>query len=62
MVEVESPRGRWSRSSSWSSGYADRAELYTHATCATDTKNVEFVFEATRQVLMKDALSDGGLL
>jgi len=39
-----------------------RREIYTHVTCATDTKNVEFVFSAIKDMLLKDILLNGGVL
>jgi len=37
-------------------------EVYTHFTCATDTSNVQFVFDAVTDVIVKDNLKDCGLL
>ncbi|NXW52874.1 GNAI3 protein, partial [Nyctiprogne leucopyga] len=31
----------------------DTKEIYTHFTCATDTKNVQFVFDAVTDVIIK---------
>ncbi|KAM6980385.1 guanine nucleotide-binding protein G(i) subunit alpha-3-like [Aplochiton taeniatus] len=39
----------------------DRKEIYTHFTCATDTKNVEFVFDAVSDVIIKANLMECGL-
>jgi guanine nucleotide-binding protein G(i) subunit alpha len=36
-------------------------EIYTHFTCATDTTNIQFVFEAVTDVIMKNNLKDCGL-
>uniref|UniRef100_A0A672RLN4 Guanine nucleotide-binding protein G(i) subunit alpha-1 n=1 Tax=Sinocyclocheilus grahami TaxID=75366 RepID=A0A672RLN4_SINGR len=36
-------------------------EIYTHFTCATDTKNVQFVFDAVTDVIIKNNLKDCGL-
>ena len=36
-------------------------EIYTHFTCATDTNNVEFVFDAVTDVIIKNNLKDCGL-
>eukprot|EP01098_Paradermamoeba_levis_P006994 TRINITY_DN2900_c0_g1_i3.p1 TRINITY_DN2900_c0_g1~~TRINITY_DN2900_c0_g1_i3.p1 ORF type:complete len:347 (-),score=73.12 TRINITY_DN2900_c0_g1_i3:169-1209(-) len=36
--------------------------LYSHYTCATDTKQVKVVFDAVTQTIIKGGLSDGGLL
>uniref|UniRef100_A0A3P9PU36 Guanine nucleotide binding protein (G protein), alpha inhibiting activity polypeptide 1 n=1 Tax=Poecilia reticulata TaxID=8081 RepID=A0A3P9PU36_POERE len=39
----------------------DVKEVYTHFTCATDTKNVQFVFDAVTDVIIKTNLKDCGL-
>lgn len=39
----------------------DIKEIYTHRTCATDTKNVEFVFDAVTDVIIKINLREIGL-
>ncbi|CAD5115368.1 DgyrCDS4347 [Dimorphilus gyrociliatus] len=39
-------------------GYKD---IYTHFTCATDTNNVQFVFDAVTDVIIKNNLKDCGL-
>lgn len=36
-------------------------EIYTHFTCATDTGNVQFVFEAITDIIIKNNLKDCGL-
>ncbi|XP_072279713.1 guanine nucleotide-binding protein G(i) subunit alpha-3 [Pyxicephalus adspersus] len=36
-------------------------EIYTHFTCATDTKNVQFVFDAVTDVIIKSNLVECGL-
>uniref|UniRef100_A0AAY5KYL1 Adenylate cyclase-inhibiting G alpha protein n=1 Tax=Esox lucius TaxID=8010 RepID=A0AAY5KYL1_ESOLU len=36
-------------------------EIYTHFTCATDTKNVQFVFDAVTDVIIKTNLKEVGL-
>lgn len=36
-------------------------EIYTHFTCATDTKNVQFVFDAVTDIIIKNNLSEIGL-
>jgi guanine nucleotide-binding protein G(i) subunit alpha len=40
----------------------DSKEIYTHFTCATDTSNVQFVFDAVTDVIVKNNLKDCGLL
>lgn len=37
-------------------------EIYTHFTCATDTSNVQFVFDAVTDVIIKYNLKECGLL
>lgn len=39
----------------------DTKEIYTHFTCATDTKNVQFVFDAVTDAIIKNNLKDCGL-
>lgn len=39
----------------------DSKEIYTHFTCATDTNNVQFVFDAVTDVIIKNNLKDCGL-
>ncbi|MGH0129547.1 UNVERIFIED_CONTAM: hypothetical protein FKN15_033872 [Acipenser sinensis] len=39
----------------------DTKEIYTHFTQATDTKNVQFVFDAVTDVIIKNNLKDCGL-
>lgn len=36
-------------------------EIYTHFTCATDTNNIQFVFDAVTDVIIKNNLKDCGL-
>ena len=36
-------------------------EVYTHFTCATDTNNVQFVFEAVTDVIIRNNLRNCGL-
>uniref|UniRef100_K1QB71 Guanine nucleotide-binding protein G(i) subunit alpha n=1 Tax=Magallana gigas TaxID=29159 RepID=K1QB71_MAGGI len=38
----------------------DTKEIYTHFTCATDTNNVQFVFDAVTDVIIKNNLKDCG--
>ena len=42
-------------------GKGNLKEIYTHFTCATDTKNVQFVFDAVTDVIIKNNLKDCGL-
>lgn len=35
--------------------------IYTHFTCATDTGNIRFVFEAVTDVIIRKHLTDVGL-
>lgn len=39
----------------------DTKEIYTHFTCATDTKNVQFVFDAVTDIIIKTNLTEIGL-
>ena len=36
-------------------------EIYCHFTCATDTNNIQFVFDAVTDVIIKNNLKDCGL-
>lgn len=38
-----------------------KKEIYTHFTCATDTKNVQFVFDAVTDVIIRNNLESCGL-
>ena len=37
-------------------------EIYSHVTCATDTSNVKFVFEAVREIVMRESLARAGIM
>lgn len=37
-------------------------EIYTHFTCATDTSNIQFVFDAVTDVIRRNNLKEIGLL
>jgi len=37
-------------------------EIYTHVTCATDTKNVEVVFNACKDIILKSNLHGSGFM
>ncbi|KAM5256251.1 guanine nucleotide-binding protein G(t) subunit alpha-2 [Ctenodactylus gundi] len=39
----------------------DVKEVYSHMTCATDTQNVKFVFDAVTDIIIKENLKDCGL-
>ncbi|KAF6217168.1 hypothetical protein GE061_001524 [Apolygus lucorum] len=39
----------------------DKKEIYTHFTCATDTNNIQFVFDAVTDVIIKQNLINCGL-
>uniref|UniRef100_A0A8B9D0Q9 G protein subunit alpha transducin 1 n=1 Tax=Anser cygnoides TaxID=8845 RepID=A0A8B9D0Q9_ANSCY len=39
----------------------DVKEIYSHMTCATDTENVKFVFDAVTDIIIKENLKDCGL-
>ncbi|XP_067915839.1 guanine nucleotide-binding protein G(t) subunit alpha-2-like [Heterodontus francisci] len=39
----------------------DVKEIYSHMTCATDTQNVKFVFDAVTDIIIRENLKDCGL-
>ena len=39
----------------------DQKEIYTHFTCATDTNNIQFVFDDVTDVIITNNLKDAGL-
>lgn len=39
----------------------DTKDIYTHFTCATDTNNIQFVFDAVTDVILKNNLREIGL-
>uniref|UniRef100_A0A6A7GCG1 G protein, Alpha subunit family member n=1 Tax=Hirondellea gigas TaxID=1518452 RepID=A0A6A7GCG1_9CRUS len=39
-----------------------RDKIYTHVTCATDSKNVQHVFDAVKDTIIKQSLVDAGLM
>lgn len=39
-----------------------RKEIYSHITCATDTKNIQFVFSVVKDVVIKKALLSQGVM
>lgn len=41
---------------------SEERELYHHITCATDTKNVQVVFGACKDIILKNNLKDSGFL
>lgn len=41
---------------------ADSKQIYTHFTCATDTKQIKFVMAAVSDICLHDNLRSGGLL
>jgi GTPase SAR1 family protein len=40
----------------------NKKEIYTHVTCATDKTNVDHVFNAVKDIVIRRSLRDGGLL
>ena len=40
---------------------ANRAEIYSYFTCATDTQNINYTFDASSDILMQKNLEDTGL-
>eukprot|EP00003_Mantamonas_plastica_P031333 TRINITY_DN810_c0_g2_i1.p1 TRINITY_DN810_c0_g2~~TRINITY_DN810_c0_g2_i1.p1 ORF type:complete len:352 (-),score=119.38 TRINITY_DN810_c0_g2_i1:143-1198(-) len=41
---------------------SDHKEVYPHETCATDTKNIEYVFKAVKDIILKNNLRQSGFL
>jgi len=39
----------------------EQKEVYTHFTCATDTNNIQFVFDAVTNVIINNNLKEAGL-
>lgn len=39
----------------------DQKEIYTHFTCATDTNNIQFVFDDVTDVIITNNLKEAGL-
>ncbi|CAN0398335.1 unnamed protein product, partial [Hapterophycus canaliculatus] len=37
-------------------------EVYHHVTCATDTENVNFVFNSCKDVILRSNLKDSGFV
>jgi guanine nucleotide-binding protein G(o) subunit alpha len=37
-------------------------DLYCHVTCATDTSNVQFTFNAVKNIIIRKGLSDAGIM
>lgn len=44
-----------------SKNQSENKEIYCHQTCATDTENVQFVFDAVTDVLIANNLRSAGL-
>ncbi|KAA3674935.1 uncharacterized protein DEA37_0006915 [Paragonimus westermani] len=44
------------------SGQSKAKDVYAHFTCATDTNNIQFVFDAVTDVIIKTNLKDCGLI
>lgn len=40
----------------------NRKEIYCHVTCATDTKNVQYVFNVVKDIVIKKVLLTGGVM
>ena len=40
---------------------SEQKEIYCHLTCATDTQNVQFVFDAVTDVIITNNLRASGL-
>ena len=43
-------------------GQNSKKDVYVHITCATDTNNVAAVFNACKDIILKQSLKDAGLL
>jgi hypothetical protein len=37
-------------------------QIYTHITCATDTDNIAAVFNAVKDIIIRQSLNDAGLV
>ena len=37
---------------------AEKANMYPHFTCATDTSNIKFVFDAVEQTILRNNMSE----
>ena len=44
------------------SEFKEKKEIYSHVTCATDTRNIEYVFDVTTDVLIKANQKECGML
>ena len=42
-------------------GQSQPKAIYTHFTCATDTSNIQFVFDAVTDMIIKSNLAEVGL-
>lgn len=42
--------------------FSDRKQVYVHVTCATDSQNIQFTFNAVKDIILKDRLKECGLL
>jgi len=40
----------------------DDKVIYTHITCATDTDNIAAVFNAVKDIIIRQSLNDAGLV
>ena len=39
-----------------------RKTVYTHVTCATDTSNIQYVFQSCTEIIISEHLRDTGLM
>jgi len=39
-----------------------KKQVYVHETCATDTDNISFVFNAVKDIVLNQTLEDAGML
>jgi len=44
-----------------SKNHNDDKVIYTHITCATDTDNIAAVFNAVKDIIIRQSLNDAGL-
>ena len=40
----------------------NRKDIYPHVTCATDTKNIDYVFNAVKDIILRQILESRGVL
>lgn len=45
-----------------SQNHSESKEIYTHVTCATDSDNIAHVFNAVKDIIIRQSLREGGLM